>query len=319
MRLRIAALTEVPDLWAAAVRRWRERNRAPTSGGVPDPATEYLCYQTLVGVWPPTGTPNLDDLRRRVSDYLVKAAREDGRRTSWVQPDETYETGVVTFVRRLLDPGTGGSFLDELGAITRRTGEIAMVSGLSQVLLRATSPGAPDTYQGTELWDDSLVDPDNRRPVDFAERRRLLHALDTGPADLAELLEHRADGRLKLWVLSRALRARTTHPDCFAPGAGYAPLSVEGGFADHVVAFARTSPGGGAAAVVVAPRLVGRLIDDGGAPPTGEAWADTRLVLPGVLGRRRRVDALGGPGGQAGQHLDLARILADLPVALLVG
>jgi (1->4)-alpha-D-glucan 1-alpha-D-glucosylmutase len=296
------------------VRGWRERHRVLGHGL--DPATEYLCYQTLVGVWPLRGAPDLDRLRQRVGGYLVKAAREDGRRTNWVEPDEPYERRLDAFVVRLLDQAASADFRRDLLAITRRTGEIAMCSSLSQVLLRTTSPGAPDTYQGQELWDDSLVDPDNRRPVDFTERRRLLEALDGGPVDLDDLVARRTDGRIKLWVLSRALRARAAAPGCFGPAGAYEALPAEGRYADRVVAFARSAPDG-AAAVVIAPRLVGPLIDATALPPLAGAWQDTRVPLPAALAGRRWTDALGG-GPQSAAELRLAEVLARLPVALLL-
>ena len=320
VRLRIAALTELPDAWGATIGRWLRTHRGlvtdTPSGPAPDRATSYLCYQTLVGVWGP-GQPDLDDVRERVVAYLVKAAREDGRRTSWTDPDDAYEQALTGFVERLLGPEAPAGFLDELARFARQASEIAMVSSLSQVLLRTTSPGVPDTYQGLELWGDNLVDPDNRRPVDFAHRAQLLAALDRDTPDPADLLAGRADGRIKLFVLSRALRTRRELPGCYGPSGGYVPLPVEGRYADRVVAFARTGRDG-EAALTVAPRLVGAVMGEQWQPPLAEAWADTRVRLPDELSGTAWRDTLGGPGAHASPTLALREVLATLPLALFV-
>ncbi|HWB71232.1 MAG TPA: malto-oligosyltrehalose synthase, partial [Egibacteraceae bacterium] len=282
VRLRIAALSELAPRWHAQARRWRQLNRhavtATGAGPAPDPQTEYLLYQTLVGVWPlqPPGRAG-PALRERLRVYAVKAAREAGLRTSWTDPDEGFERALGTFVDTVLDPDRSPAFVQALARLAADAAEIAMVAGLAQTLLRCTSPGVPDQYQGNELWDDSLVDPDNRRPVDFAARRRLLAALDRG-GDAAELLAARRDGRVKLWVLSRALRARRDHPSCVGPAGGYRPLAAGGRWADHVVAFARTAPDGDAL-VAVTPRLPGRVMRGRPQPPLGDAWADTAVEL----------------------------------------
>jgi (1->4)-alpha-D-glucan 1-alpha-D-glucosylmutase len=310
VRLRIAALSELADRWQAAVRRWG-------SGVAPHPATAYLVYQTLVGVWPLVDAlPHLDELARRVTAYAVKAEREAKERTSWTDPDEVFESALAAFVSGLLDPAAG-DVLGELAEIATAAAEIAMVSGLAQVLLRCTSPGVPDTYQGMELWDDHLVDPDNRRPVDFTHRRAVLAALDAG-ADPTDLWAQRRDGRVKAWVLSRGLRARAGLPSAFGSRGAYVPLEVTGRWAGHVVAFARTGPDG-AAAITVTPRLPGAVMGPGLAAPLGDAWGDTRVVLPPDLAGSAWHDALrpaAGPHEPTGA-LPLTTLLAELPVALL--
>lgn len=315
-RLRIAALSEMAGGWDAAVRGWRERNRAlrsPTPAGpAPDPATEYLLYQTLVGVWPPSGAPDAA-LAARVRGYAVKASREAKERTNWLDPNEAFEDGIAAFVAALLDPDTSGEFLTQFGELAEAAAEIAMVSGLAQTLLRCTAPGVPDTYQGTELWDDSLVDPDNRRPVDFALRRRLLGELDAPGTEPAELLAGRRDGRVKLWVLSRALRARAAHPGCVGRHSGYEPLRVSGRWADHIVAFARPAPGGADCLVTVVPRLPGAVMAGRGRPPLGEDWSGTAVTLP--VGEW--TDLLTGAGRAGGSDVPVGDVLRTLPVALL--
>ena len=323
VRVRIAALSEIPHRWRASVRRWdaalAARVRATPAGAAPDPHTRYVAYQTLVGMWPPgdDGSAPLGDLvggtlPDRFAAYLQKAAREDGRRTSWTDPDDAFEDALEAFAQGLLDPQASGAVLDDVRALARRAAEVGMVSALAQVLLHTAAPGVPDTYQGTELWDDSLVDPDNRRPVDVDRRRGFLAAM--GEAfDPTELWPSRHDGRVKLWVLSRALRARRDHPTSFAPGAGYAAVPAEGRWAAHVVAFARTAPDG-ATAVALAPRLVGAVTDGGAFPPIGRIWADTTVAPPGP---GPWVDALTGTRHEGGRLL-LADAFVDLPVALLV-
>ncbi|MDQ3538783.1 MAG: malto-oligosyltrehalose synthase [Actinomycetota bacterium] len=301
VRLRMAALTEVPERWRAALRPWL---------GWSDLQVEdsQLVLQTMIGVWPLAGSPT-GQLVERVQAYAVKALREAGQGTSWVDPSHDYESEVTGFIARALgDPG----FCQEMGALASAVNEIAMVSGLAQVLLRCTAPGVPDTYQGNELWDDSLVDPDNRRPVDLEARRRLLAELDAGD-DVEALWASRRDGQVKLLVLSQALRARREHPAFFGPDAGYQPLEADGEWADHVVAYARTDAAGTAGAVVVVPRLPGAVMGPDLRSPLGDAWGNTTLRAPGgdchdvLSGRIHRGGALG-----------LRDLLVALPLALLV-
>lgn len=318
VRLRIAALSELADEWRQALLRWRELNRhlivATPRGPAPDAQTELLTYQTLVGVWPVVGGAD-PELVQRVQDYLIKAAREAKERTTWTEPDSDFEEATRAFVAALCDSEVAGEFVAELRAFAERSAEVAVVSGLAQTLLRIAGPGVPDTYQGTELWDDSLVDPDNRRPVAFGRRRELLAELDAG-AEPGRLLASRHDGRLKLWVLSRALRARAAHPDCFGPDGEYRPLQVSGAWRDHVVAFARTGEDG-RAAVVVAPRLPGSVMADKAHPPTGEDWKDTTLDIPSDL-QGRWSSALTAEVHEVGDRLGLGESLGTLPVALLI-
>lgn len=275
VRLRMAALSELPGRWAAAARRWRRDGT--------DPQAQQLVLQTLVGTWPIS--------RGRLVAYVEKALREAGEHTDWYDPDADYEREVTDYCDALL---ADEAFIGELEALVAQVRAVTAVTGLAQTLLRCAVPGVPDTYQGTELWDDSLVDPDNRRPVDFAARRRLLDGL--ADADPVELWDAREDGRVKLWVLSRALRARMTGP--------YLPLEVTGRFAQHVVAFAR-----GDGAVVVTPRLPVAVMGDQLEAPLGERWADTRVALP--AGEWKDVLSGGKPTSA------LAALLRVLPVALL--
>lgn len=309
VRLRIAALSELSHRWREATRRWR---RAHADLDL-DTHLRLVACQLLVGVWPvgddgrgPAVDVVDDTWRDRVLAALVKSAREDGRRTTWADPDAAYERSIGAFLEAVTGGPLAEAFLGELRALARDAAEIAMVSGLAGALLKATMPGVPDVYQGTERWEDSLVDPDNRRPVDFGA---LAEGLDLG-ADPAALWAARRDGRVKQWVLARTLATLRDHPSAFAPGAAYTPLAVSGRWADHVVAFAR----GEGEAVVVAPSLPGRVTDAGAFAPLGRIWADTTVALPPGGPWHCALNAADHPG----PDLALAEAFAHLPVALLI-
>ncbi|HZS32795.1 MAG TPA: malto-oligosyltrehalose synthase [Methylomirabilota bacterium] len=333
VRARIHVLSELPRAWRAAVTRWHRWNRAHATrvDGVPapDPNDEYLFYQTLVGAWPlepaaggePTGA-----FRDRIEQYMLKAVREAKVHTSWINANEAYETALRSFVGRTLDRTTAGAFLADFEAFQRPVARLGMVNGLAQVLLKLTAPGVPDFYQGTELWDLNLVDPDNRRPVDFARRAALLAELEARVAggDLAglagELLAAWPDGRVKLYLIRRGLACRRAAPDLFRAGA-YVPLTAVGPAAAHVCAFGRSLDE--AAVLTVVPRLVAALTGAGHELPLGPAcWGDTVIELPASVGRRAYRDLLTGAileaGGSGGRRvLRVADVLARFPVALL--
>jgi (1->4)-alpha-D-glucan 1-alpha-D-glucosylmutase len=279
----------------------------------PDPNEEYLLYQTLVGAWPfeRPGETFVD----RIDAYMLKALRESKLHTSWLSPDESYESAVRRFVRAILDPNEGRRFLDLFAPFQSRVAELGIYNSLSQLVIKIAAPGIPDFYQGTELWDFSLVDPDNRRPVDYAWRREALDGLNQ--VDVADLLAQRADGRIKMFVMTRALAARRRYREAFE--GEYTPLSVSGGQRDSVFAFAR---GRGAAQVVVCvPRLLASIVNEPGPPPVGAVWSDTRVEWPdgGAVFRDiftgRIVDA--GRGARDSGLL-AAELFERFPVALLI-
>ncbi|HWH35611.1 MAG TPA: malto-oligosyltrehalose synthase [Acidimicrobiales bacterium] len=295
VRARLALLSEMPDEFAATARRWAVTNegyrtdRGPTRW--PDRNLEWLLYQTLVGAWPLTA--------ERALAYVEKATREAKVHTSWTDPDPGYDAAVTRFVEGVL---ADGAFVSALEAFVAPLVEPGRVNSLAATLIKLTAPGVPDLYQGSEVWDLSLVDPDNRRPVDFAGRARLLGALAAGgPAAGAGLATD--DGSAKLHLVRTALHLRRRHPETFGPGpAGrYQPLAVSGPAASHATAFVR----GGRVATVV-PRLVLGLARRGG-------WADTSLVLPGG----RWSNQLTGENLDGGT-VELATLLARHPVALLL-
>ncbi len=323
-RARLIVLSEMPEAWADAVDRWRALNRPHRGDGggfeAPDGVEELLLYQTLVGACPPGGVGSEPGFPARVREYLHKALLEAKVHTSWVNHNEPYEAAVARFVDAVLDPRRSPDFLDDLQAFVTRVAEPGYWTSLAQVLLKVASPGIPDFYQGTELWDFSLVDPDNRRPVDYETRRRLLAELNVEaerdlPALAARLMAEPRDGRLKLLVTTRALSLRRAHARLFAEG-DYQPLTVTGSRAAHVVAFARTHEN--EAVIAVTGRHFVRL----GGRPTGETWADTKLQLPANLAHFRFSEALtarplNGRIGSPIHALPVAEVLAHLPVAMI--
>jgi (1->4)-alpha-D-glucan 1-alpha-D-glucosylmutase len=322
VRARLALLSEIPEAWAAAVRRWSRANERHRRGGLPDRNLEYLLYQTLVGAHPLS--------RERARAYMEKASKEAKTRTSWTHPDAEYDAALRGFVEGAMsDEG----FLAELDAFVRPLLAPGWMTSLAMKLIALTAPGVPDVYQGTELWDLSLVDPDNRREVDFELRMRMLHELDALP--VAEVWRRAEEGLPKLLVTHRALRLRGRLPEVFATGA-HQPLRASGEKAEHLVAFAR-----GGRALTLVPRLVMGLRDGGagdgagpvdrrdggtrdGAGPAmarggggaggdpGGCWGDTRVELP--AGRWR--DELSGRELSGGE-VRVGDVLRDFPVALL--
>ena len=295
VRARISVLSEIPAEWAAALNHWSELNAAHVAAvdGRPAPSRndQYLIYQTLIGAW--LGTPDADFVAR-IGAYLEKAMKEAKVDTTWTVPNAPYEAAVKAFVAAVLDPKKSAAFLAAFAPFQRRVAAAGVVNSLSQTLLRLTAPGVPDTYQGTELWDFSLVDPDNRRPVDYATRRAALAAVEK--ADPADLMKNAADGRVKLFLTHAALLARRENRGLFTAGT-YEPIAATGPMADHVFAFARRHEG--RAAVVAVTRL----------PATLGDWAGTTLALPAGVSMR---DVLTGRPISS----DAGELFATLPVAL---
>jgi (1->4)-alpha-D-glucan 1-alpha-D-glucosylmutase len=236
-RARILALSELAADWDAAVNEWSSRNAALAQHvdgrRRPTQAHEYMLYQALIGAWPDKVD---NEFVARMQAYALKAAREGKQETSWTNPRDDYEKALIEYVRDLLDPQVSAGFLGSFGQFAARTALLGALNGLSQLALKALLPGVPDFYQGTEFWDFSLVDPDNRRPVDFPTR---LQQMRPEPPDWADLVAHWRDGRIKLALTQALLRVRRTHADLFARGT-YQPLRVSGPHAEHVIAFSRT-------------------------------------------------------------------------------
>jgi (1->4)-alpha-D-glucan 1-alpha-D-glucosylmutase len=340
-RRQISVLSEIPHLWRKAVNRWARLNwrHCREVDGQPAPSRndEYLFYQSLVGVWPPAppGKTEIRKLQDRLAAYMQKATHEAKLRTSWISPNAEYDAAVREFVVATLDDRPKNRFMAEFRTFHESIVNWGLYAALAQTLLKLTSPGVPDVYQGQELWDFSLVDPDNRRPVDFALRRKMLARLrkDVGRNERSLLALARQlavdprDPRLKLFVTWRVLQFRREHADLFGSG-NYVPLSVEGVKARNLCAFARRLPSSEAApaiAVVLAPRLIAQLTaaTDSVSPPPplgATVWQDTRIALDGAVGSQPPLKNLftGQVWASGSSPMLVADILADFPVALLV-
>jgi len=323
VRARIDVISERPGAWRAAVARWSRMNRSCKTlvDGAPAPSAndEYLLYQTLVGSFAPED--EIGAYRERIAAYMLKAVREAKVRTSWLAPNAAYEDALARFVAALLDESHG--FLADLRHECAPYAWFGMLNSLSATLLKLASPGVPDIYQGNELFDFSLVDPDNRRPVDFGLRKARLASLatiDAAPDDdrgarIRALFEAPFDGRTKLLAVRQGLALRRQRPALFACG-DYRPLQAQGAHAAHVVAFARTH--GREALVAVAGRLFASLGVPSGTVPLGDAWSDTSVELPVFPGDRRIASVLTSrPLVADGDRILLSQLFADYPGALL--
>ncbi|MBW2058169.1 MAG: malto-oligosyltrehalose synthase [Deltaproteobacteria bacterium] len=321
-RARIDVLAEIPREWERRLRIWsrinRDKKRRVRGISVPDRNDEYFFYQALIGAFP-FHERDLPLFIRRIKAYVVKAVREAKIHTAWLRPDLEYEKAYLSFIEVILGATGDGAFLDEFLPFQRMVARYGVFNSLSQTLVKITSPGVPDFYQGSELWDLSLVDPDNRRPVDFDIRKRFLKEIREEchrdiPGLAARLLQAREDGRVKLFLIHRALQARNAHPSVFAQGA-YLPLEASGRFKDHVVAFARKH--GSRWSLTVVPRFLTSLVPDGAYPFGREVWYDTEISLPPPSPRRWRDVILDRAVKREGAF-SIGDLLGDFPVCLLV-
>ncbi len=283
VRARMVAISEIPELWRRSLQRWRVANHRwkGTINDVeaPDANEEYLLYQTLLGTWPieangepqPAATPEYIE---RIQRYMAKALHEAKINTSWIQPNEEWDAAMRDFVANILDSSPRNKFLPIFLPVAQEIARLGAINSLAQTLLKLTSPGVPDVYQGNEIWDYSLVDPDNRRRVDYKRRREMLETLST--ATPHELIQTWPDGRIKMFLTQRVLRFHREHADLFQHGE-YLPLRASGTFAECCVSFTRQLADKWI--VVIVPRLSSRV----GFPPIGEAWKDTAIQLPEAL------------------------------------
>lgn len=323
-RARIAVISELPDEWRRNLRRWMREGEEWRAELSPDDDetdagadVDSLLYQTLAGAWP-VGDPD-EEFLERIKAYMTKAVREAKEQTSWRRPDEDYEQALSAFIDTLMaDVGRAG-LAEEVAAFATRLAPYGVLNALAQTLLRITAPGVPDIYQGTELWSFSLVDPDNRRPVDFERRRRLLDDVEVlldapDPETADRLLSDWTDGRIKLLITAAALRFRLRHRDVYTTG-DYIPLRISGARAEHVVGFARRA--GGRCCLTAVARLPTRLTGAPTAPRVDPGvWSGTALHVPTEL-RQDWHNALTGETIADAAELELARVFATLPLALL--
>jgi (1->4)-alpha-D-glucan 1-alpha-D-glucosylmutase len=332
VRARISVLSEIPEQWREAVHRWSRQNRkfkiTVDDKLAPSRNEEYFLYQALVGTWPfcKPWDDEFAEFRSRIREYMLKAIREAKINTSWISPNAQYEEAVMNFIDSILSNSPNNIFFNNFFIFQELTSSCGMFNSLSQTLLKITSPGIPDFYQGNELWDFSLVDPDNRRLVDYRMRKDLLDDLmrmesTAGPRETArEVVASRNDGRIKLHLTRKALNYRREHREVFETGS-YLPLTVEGRCREHVCAFARSA--GDSSTLVVAPRFCSHLIRDSGGLPLGpEVWRDTRVIPPSNSAADCYRNVFTGevlnPEQQDGNlSLALQDILSVYPVALL--
>ena len=286
VRARLAVLSEVPGQWRQFLRQWSRQNARFKTSGYPDRNTEYFLYQTLIGAWP------ID--RERFSAYMEKAVREAKQHTSWTQQNKEFEDALRSFINLLFE---SPDFLSALEGFVKLITAPGRINSLAQTLMKCTAPGVPDTYQGGELWDFHLVDPDNRGPVDYGTRTKLLSQLQSGPP-VAEILQGMDQGLPKMWILYRVLNLRRGRPGWFGRDAGYTPLVTGARRSDHVIAYLR-----GDRIATVVPRWNLKLSGN---------WAGASLALPEGRWRNLLTDET-----LAGGTISLQSVLRQFPVALL--
>ncbi|MCM1982593.1 malto-oligosyltrehalose synthase [Lyngbya confervoides] len=318
VRARLNVLSELPEEWKREVLDWQVMNQPHKQGTIPDANDEYFLYQTLVGVWP-FEPFDLETLVQRLRDYVIKAVREAKVHTAWLRPDTDYEEGFLAFIDRLLDPRDDNLFFKRLREFQGKIAFYGMQNSLSQLLIKLTAPGVPDIYQGTEMWDLSLVDPDNRRPVDYHHRRHELQELQRWadrdrPALLDNLIHYPEDGRIKLFLMATALAARSQFLNVFQDG-DYLPIKVVGDHADQIIAFVRRD--GTQQAMTVVPRFLTQIVPPGTFPLGEAVWGNTILEMPEPYPAQWQ-DVFSQQSISGGATLPVGQLLNQFPVALWV-
>ena len=331
VRARINVLSEIPEDWRECLIRWRRMNRkrkAVIEGQtIPDPNEEYLLYQTLIGAWPiePMNVSEYEVFKKRIKDYMIKALREAKVNTSWINPNTNYENMLMNFIDTISNNTRRNKFLKDFQTFQKKISHYGIYNSLSQALLKITSPGIPDFYQGTELWDFSLVDPDNRRPVDYTIRTSMLKELKsresvTPPSELArDLTLNKENGMVKLYLVYKCLNYRKAKRVLFESGE-YIPLETEGEKSRHVCAYARKMEN--IVTITIAPRFFTGLIEQPEDPPFGkEVWKDTRIIVPfdseGVQYRNIFTEEVITTYFNEKNVLYLSDVVTNFPVALL--
>jgi (1->4)-alpha-D-glucan 1-alpha-D-glucosylmutase len=315
VRARMLAISEIPQLWGRSLQKWRTANRRfkkqIDEAEAPDAGEEYLLYQTLLGTWPVDldGAPVSSvgqEFVTRIQRYMAKALKEAKLNTSWIQPNENWDDAMQEFVARILEPGPRNKFLPIFLPVAAEIARLGAINSLAQTAIKLSAPGVPDIYQGTEIWDDSLVDPDNRRPIDYARRREMLAQIEKVSAN--ELLQCWPNGRIKMRLNQQLLHLRRENPEVFREG-NYDPLNFGGELADCAIGFARRH--GDRAIIVIVPRLSSHV----GFPPVGDRWQDTHVVLPSHLTGLRDVFCDRELRAENSQ-LKLAVAMSQLPFAV---
>ncbi len=323
VRARLNVLSEIPDEWQSSLEEWRDILKTDfkslESGRQPTRNDLYLLFQSLLGAYP-FERLEYPGFRDRIKAYMCKAVREGKQNSQWIEPDEAYEQTLLDCIDRMLPENGQGAFLDAFKPLQRKLATYGLFNSLSQTLLKVTLPGVPDFYQGSELWDLSLVDPDNRRLVDYGLRRELLEyirkqARQDLPGLLEELLETREDGRIKMYLVWKGLQARNRLATLFSSGR-YVPLSVQGRHSRHLLAFAREYQGQWG--LVLAPRFLSSLMEPEQIPCGSDIWGDTRVLLPEGAPAVWR-ERLSGRRLEGQESLLVGEVLERFPAGLLVG
>ena len=314
IRARLNVLSEIPQEWSQQVNRWREINQAYKQDSSPDANDEYFFYQTLLGVFP-FAEGDLADLPTRIKDYILKAVREAKVHTAWLRPDEEYEQAFFSFIDRILETKES-DFWQQFRPFQKQIAEYGIYNSLSQVLIKNTAPGVPDLYQGAELWELSLVDPDNRRPVNYQQRIEFLEDIKAKIEQdilqlIKELIATKENGKIKLFLTHQLLKARKEYSEIFLNG-DYQPIEVTGKYQNHLVAFARNY--GDKTIVALAPRFLTGIIKPEKLPLGKEVWSDTSLKLADK-NWHNVIDSQ----TIAGENLAVGEILQNFFVALLIG
>ena len=321
IRARLNVLSEMPNLWEQNIKQWHKINKkhkSPVDSTLaPDKNDEYFLYQTLAGALPFNGQ-DYGSFLVRMENYLIKAVREAKVHTAWLKPDSVYEKAYLDFMRRILDFSNPGLFLEKFFPFQRKVAYFGMFNSLAQTLLKITSPGVPDFYQGSEFWNLSLVDPDNRREVDFSKRRQVLEYMKAKEKEnlsqlLKDLIESKEDGRIKLFLIYRALYSRTAYRELFQVGS-YQGLDSGGKYKENIIAFARRY--NDQWAITIVPRFLSLFIKEG-ENPLGQAWADTYVSLPDDSGGNF-INSITGENISGKRTLLLSSIMKSFPAALLM-
>jgi (1->4)-alpha-D-glucan 1-alpha-D-glucosylmutase len=321
-RARILVLSEIPSEWEQNLKTFsrinRTRKKKVQHRYAPDRNDEYFLYQTLLGTYPLES--ELNGYKARIKDYIIKAVREAKVHTAWIKPDREYEEAYLTFIDRILEDTKGNRFMEQFLPLQRKVAFYGRFNSISQTLIKMTAPGLPDFYQGCEFWDLTLVDPDNRRAVDFGRRsdslEDLLAGFERNPGKLVEsLLEHMPDGRIKQFLIVRVLGERNRHPVLFLSGR-YIPIRVEGDHRNNVISFARARDD--RFALTIAPRFLSRIIGEGEYPLKEQVWGNTSLILPDGFPAEWTDSITGARLLSNNDVLPVGEILSSFPAGLLV-
>jgi (1->4)-alpha-D-glucan 1-alpha-D-glucosylmutase len=327
VRTRLDVLSEIPEEWATAIAEWSRENQEhrQTVNGRPAPDTneEYLIYQALVGLWP-ANLSELPSISRRLQEYAIKATREAMVHTRWTEPNAEHERAVCDFIQRILSTEPSSPFLESVARLHSKVAQAGAINSLGLTLLKIASPGVPDFYQGSELWNLSLVDPDNRRPIAFSVRKEAFRSLVARPrfdpvCNVREIWKHWLDGRIKQFTIWKALCCRRQYAELFREGE-FVPVEVAGGRSRHLISFLRRR--GSEQALIAIPRWIANHLDGGDRTLPEGFWMETSLQLPpGSALSWRNVftgKTIKSASGEGNSYLLAGEVFARFPVALLV-